>query len=147
MKRYRPSRSLQIQLRRTKSAVDDWSEARWTERVAIGERYRVSKASWQGLLLDLKGRGLQAGRLLAVGNGEMGFWAALEEVFPATRGKRYWFHKMGNLLNALRKSRRGAPRRMCGAIWMAATRDNAYTGHSSRCVVAHGRRRLTPLVH
>jgi len=58
------------------------------ERVAIGEGCRVSKASWQELLLDLKARGLQAGPLLAVGDGEMGFWAALEEAFPATRGQR-----------------------------------------------------------
>ena len=62
------------------------------ERVAIGDGYRESKASWQELLLDLKSRGLQAGPLLAVGDGAMGFWAALEEVFPATRGQRCWFH-------------------------------------------------------
>ncbi len=62
------------------------------ERVAIGDGYRESKASWQELLLDLKSRGLQAGPLLAIGDGAMGFWAALEEVFPATRGQRCWFH-------------------------------------------------------
>jgi transposase-like protein len=62
------------------------------ERVAIGDGYRESKASWQELLLDLKSRGLQGGPLLAVGDGAMGFWAALEEVFPATRGQRCWFH-------------------------------------------------------
>jgi putative transposase len=56
------------------------------ERVAIGDGYRESKASWQDLLLDLKARGLQDGPLLAVGDGAMDFWAALEEVFPATRG-------------------------------------------------------------
>ncbi len=67
------------------------------ERVAIGDGYRESKASWQELLLDLKSRGLQAGPLLAIGDGAMGFWAALEEVFPATRGQRCWFHKMGNV--------------------------------------------------
>ncbi|SAK98297.1 transposase, mutator type [Caballeronia catudaia] len=62
------------------------------ERVAIGDGYRESKASWLELLLDLKARGLQAGPLLAVGDGAMGFWAALEEVFPVTRGQRCWFH-------------------------------------------------------
>ena len=62
------------------------------ERVAIGDGYRESKASWLELLLDLKARGLPAGPLLAVGDGAMGFWAALEEVFPATRGQRCWFH-------------------------------------------------------
>jgi putative transposase len=58
----------------------------------------------QELLLDLKSRGLQAGPLLAIGDGAMGFWAALEEVFTATRGQRCWFHKIGNVLNALPKS-------------------------------------------
>jgi transposase-like protein len=71
------------------------------ERVAIGDGYRETKASWLELLLDLKKRGLKAGPRLAVGDGAMGFWAALEEVFPTTRGQRCWFHKMGNVLNAL----------------------------------------------
>jgi len=62
------------------------------ERVAIGDGYRETKASWLELLLDLKTRGLQAGPLLAVGDGAMGFGAALEEVFPVTRGQRCWFH-------------------------------------------------------
>ena len=65
------------------------------ERVAIGDGYRETKASWLELLLDLKKRGLKAGPRLAVGDGAMGFWAALEEVFPTTRGQRCWFHKMG----------------------------------------------------
>ncbi len=52
------------------------------ERVAIGDGYRETKASWLELLLDLKKRGLKAGPWLAVGDGAMGFWAALEEVFP-----------------------------------------------------------------
>ncbi|WP_186141876.1 transposase, partial [Burkholderia gladioli] len=54
------------------------------ERVAIADGYRESKASWRDLLLDLKARGLQAGPLLAAGDGAMGLWAALEEVFPQT---------------------------------------------------------------
>ena len=57
------------------------------ERVAIGDGYRESKQSWKEILLDLKARGLQAGPLLATGDGAMGFWAALEEVFPATRAE------------------------------------------------------------
>lgn len=58
------------------------------ERVAIADGFRESKASWQEVLLDLKARGLQAGPLLATGDGAMGFWAALEEMFPATRAQR-----------------------------------------------------------
>src|SRR5260370_17625098 len=56
----------------------------------------------------------------------MGFWAALEEVFPATRGQRCWFHKMGNVLNALPKSQQGRAKADLQAIWMAATRAEAY---------------------
>jgi putative transposase len=96
------------------------------ERVAIGDGYRESKASSQDLLLDLKSRGLQAGPRLAVGDGAMDFWAALEEVFPATRGQRCWFHKMGNVLNALPKSQQGRAKADLQAIWMAATRADAY---------------------
>lgn len=55
------------------------------ERVAITDGLRESKASWSEVLIGLKARGLQYGPLLAVGDGAMGFWAALEEVFPATR--------------------------------------------------------------
>nr|WP_274381886.1 IS256 family transposase [Burkholderia thailandensis] len=58
------------------------------ERVALADGYRESKDSWVELLLDLKARGLQAGPLLAVGDGAMGLWAALEEVFPQTRHQR-----------------------------------------------------------
>jgi transposase-like protein len=97
------------------------------ERVAIGDGYRETKASWLELLLDLKARGLQAGPLLAVGDGAMGFWAALEEVFPVTRGQRCWFHKMGNVLNALPKSQQARAKADMQAIWMAATRAEAYT--------------------
>ncbi len=95
------------------------------ERVAISDGYRESKASWAELLLDLKRRGLQSGPLLAVGDGAMGFWAALEEVFPQTGHQRCWFHKMGNVLNALPKSLHGRAKADLQAIWMAATREEA----------------------
>jgi len=74
------------------------------ERVAIHDGLRESKESWKELLLGLKKNGLQHGPRLAVGDGAMGFWAALEEVFPNTATQRCWFHKMGNVLNALPKS-------------------------------------------
>jgi transposase-like protein len=95
------------------------------ERIAIGDGLRESKESWKELLLDLKERGLEHGPLLAVGDGAMGFWAALEEVFPATRGQRCWFHKMGNVLNALPKSQHARARQAMQEIWMAATRSEA----------------------
>lgn len=95
------------------------------ERVAIGDGYRESKESWKDLLLDLKQRGLQSGPLLAAGDGAMGFWAALEEVFPQTMHQRCWFHKMGNVLNALPKSLQARAKADMQAIWMASTRDEA----------------------
>ncbi len=95
------------------------------ERVAIGDGLRESKASWRELLLDLKARGLQHGPLLAVADGAMGLWAALEEVFPDSRGQRCWFHKMGNVLNALPKSLQGKAKAAMQEIWMAATRAEA----------------------
>ena len=96
------------------------------ERVVIGDGYRESKESWKEILLDLKERGLQAGPLLATGDGAMGFWAALEEVFPATRAQRCWFHKMGNVMNALPASQQAKAKAGLQAIWMAATRAEAH---------------------
>lgn len=97
------------------------------ERVAIGDGLRESKASWKELLLDLRERGLQHAPLLAVGDGAMGFWAALEEVFPVTRAQRCWFHKMGNVLNALPTSQHARAKKALQEIWMAATRAEALT--------------------
>ena len=95
------------------------------ERVAIGDGFRESKESWRDLLLDLKERGLKAGPLLAIGDGAMGFWAALNEVFPKTRHQRCWVHKMANVLNALPKSLQGAAKADLKEIWMAPTLEIA----------------------
>jgi transposase-like protein len=95
------------------------------ERVAIADGYRESKDSWREVLLDLKARGLQAGPLLASGDGAMGLWAALEEVFPQTKHQRCWFHKIGNVLNALPKSQHSRAKAALSEIWNAATRAEA----------------------
>lgn len=95
------------------------------ERVAIADGFRESKASWQEVLRDLKARGLQSGPLLATGDGAMGFWAALEEVFPATRAQRCWFHKLGNVLNALPASQQAKARAGMQDIFLATTREEA----------------------
>ena len=115
------------------------------ERVAIDDGLRESKESWRALLLDLKERGLQHGPLLAVGDGAMGFWAALEEVFPATRAQRCWFHKMGNVLNALPKSGHGRAKADLQAIWMGPHPQRGAEGLRSlrealRREVSQGRR-------
>jgi len=95
------------------------------ERVAIGDGIRESKESWRDLLLDLKDRGLKAGPLLATGDGAMGFWAALNEVYPETRHQRCWVHKVANILNALPKSVQGKARANLKEIWHAPTIDVA----------------------
>ena len=95
------------------------------ERVAIADGYRESKDAWRDVLLDLKARGLQGGPLLASGDGAMGLWAALAEVFPQTRHQRCWFHKTGNVLNALPKSQHSRAKEGLQEIWQAATREDA----------------------
>jgi len=72
--------------------------------------------SWWELLLDLKRRGLAAAPELAVADGALGFWQAIEEVWPKTRGQRCWVHKTANVLNKLPKSQQPKAKR-------AAARD------------------------
>jgi transposase-like protein len=95
------------------------------ERVAIGDGLRESKESWRDLLLDLRERGLKTGPLLATGDGAMGFWAALNEVYPETRHQRCWVHKMANVLNALPRSLQGKAKADMKNIWMAPTLEVA----------------------
>ena len=92
--------------------------------LAIEDGIRESTQSWREVLLGLKSRGLAAPKL-AIGDGAMGFWAALEEVFPATRPQRCWMHKMGNVLNALPKSVQPKAKSALHDIWQAATREDA----------------------
>jgi transposase-like protein len=77
------------------------------ELVAVGEGFRESKLSWKELLLDLKRRGLSRGPRLTIGDGGLGFWAALLEVFPESREQLCWVHKTANVLNKLPKSLHG----------------------------------------
>lgn len=95
------------------------------ELVTIGDGFRESTQSWLEVLRDLKARGLDAGPLLAVGDGALGFWAALPEVYPATRHQRCWVHKTANVLNELPKSLQGKAKAGLHEIWMAPTRAQA----------------------
>ncbi len=95
------------------------------ELVTIGDGLRESKESWLDVLRDLAGRGVQSGPLLAVGDGALGFWAALDEVYPETRRQRCWVHKTGNVLNALPKSLQARAKADLHEIWMAPTRAQA----------------------
>jgi putative transposase len=74
------------------------------ELVGFQVGVRESTQSWRELLVDLKARGLAAGPEIAVGDGALGFWKALEEIFPEVRHQRCWVHKVANILNKVPKS-------------------------------------------
>ena len=74
---------------------------------------------------DLKRRGLSVGPELAVADGALGFWKAVEEVWPQTRGQRCWVHKTANVLNKLPKSQQSKAKRALQEIWMAETKKDA----------------------
>jgi transposase-like protein len=78
--------------------------------IALADGFRESTESWADLLRSCKRRGMAA-PVLAVGDGALGFWAAVREVFPQTREQRCWFHKIANVLNALPKSAQPGARR------------------------------------
>lgn len=93
--------------------------------LAIEDGIRESTQSWREVLLKLKARGMNAPKL-GIGDGAMGFWAALDEVYPDTRHQRCWMHKTGNVLNAVPKSIQPKVKQALHEIWQADTRDNAY---------------------
>lgn len=92
--------------------------------LAIEDGIRESTQSWREVLLDLQARGLTAPKL-AVGDGALGFWAALEELYPATRQQRCWMHKTGNVLNALPKATQPKAKQALHNIWQAETKAAA----------------------
>lgn len=92
--------------------------------LAIEDGVRESTQSWREVLLGLKSRGLNAPKL-AVGDGAMGFWAALEEIYPTTRQQRCWVHKTGNVLNYLPKRSQPKAKKALHDIWQAETREDA----------------------
>lgn len=96
------------------------------ELVALSDGFRESKDSWLDLLRDLKARGLAEGPRLAIGDGALGFWAALDEAYAETRHQRCWFHKTGNVLTSLPKSLQSKAKADLQAIWMAPTRREAH---------------------
>ena len=86
---------------------------------------RESAQSWRELLVDLKARGLAVAPELAVGDGALGFWKALDEVFPGTRHQRCWVHKVANVLNKFPKSMAPTVKSDLRDIWQAETRAAA----------------------
>lgn len=94
--------------------------------LAIEDGVRESKQSWREVLLDLKHRGLERAPELAVGDGALGFWAALGEIFPDTRHQRCWVHKTANVLNYLPKAVQAKAKAALHEIWLAPTRRQAH---------------------
>jgi transposase-like protein len=94
------------------------------ELVALTDGYRESIESWADLLRDCARRGMRA-PALAIGDGALGFWSALREVFPATREQRCWFHKIANVLGALPKSAHPGAKKALAEIWNAEDKTHA----------------------
>jgi transposase-like protein len=95
------------------------------ELIAITDGYRESERSWREVLLDLKRRGLGIGPELVTGDGALGFWKALRQVYGAAREQRCWVHKTGNILNKLPKGLQNKAKGHLQDIWMAETRKDA----------------------
>jgi transposase-like protein len=94
------------------------------ELVALTDGYRESTESWADLLRDAARRGMRA-PVLAIGDGALGFWGALREVFPQARTQRCWFHKIANVLGALPKSAHPGAKKALAEIWNAEDRRHA----------------------
>jgi transposase-like protein len=96
------------------------------ELVAIADGYRESTDSWADLLRDLRRRGMPA-PVVAVGDGALGFWAAVRDVWPDTREARCWVHKVANVLDALPKSVQPTAKKILAEIRDAQDRAHAVT--------------------
>jgi len=101
------------------------TEAGNKEILAIQTGYRESEISWKELLTDLKKRGLSHGPKLATGDGALGFWKALRQVFPGVREQRCWVHKTANVLDKLPKSVQPSAKGKIHEIYMSDTKENA----------------------
>jgi putative transposase len=95
------------------------------ELVALVDGERESALSWKALLLDLKRRGLEEGPEVSVGDGALGFWAALEEAFPKSRRQRCWVHKTANVLDKMARSLQPSAKTMLHQMYLAATKQEA----------------------
>ena len=97
------------------------------ELLACSDGYRESTESWAGVLRDLRDRGMTA-PMVAVGDGALGFWAALGDVFPTTREQRCWVHKTANILDVLPKRLHRSAKAAIHEIYLAETWADANTG-------------------
>ena len=95
------------------------------ELVALADGYREPAESRADLLRDCARRGMRA-PVLAIGDGALGFWSAVGEVFPQARTQRCWFHKIANVLGALPKSAHPGAKKALAEIWNAEDKDHAH---------------------
>jgi putative transposase len=95
------------------------------ELIAMIDGERESAQSWLELLADVKSRGLAEAPMLATGDGALGFWKAMRQVFPSTRHQRCWVHKTANVLNKLPRGQQVSARNILHEIWMSATKKDA----------------------
>ena len=95
------------------------------ELIAMVDGQRESEQSWLELLVDVKTRGLSEAPMLATGDGALGFWKALRQVYPSTRQQRCWVHKTVNVLDKLPRGQQVSAKAMLHEIWMAATKEDA----------------------
>ena len=95
------------------------------ELIAVEGGYRESSQSWREVLLSLKERGLKTEPEVAIGDGALGFWKAVSEVFSETRWQRCWVHKTANVLNKLPKSSQSKAKSKIHEIWMSETKEDA----------------------
>jgi len=113
------------------------------ELIGIHDGIRESKESWKDFLQSLKARGLTIDPMLAIGDGALGFWSAVEEEFPRCRHQRCWVHKTANILDKMAKSVQANAKRMIHEMYMSPTKDLAlkayndfieHYGSSDKCV-------------
>lgn len=95
------------------------------ELIATTDGYRESEQSWKELLLDVKSRGLVIDPKLAIGDGALGFWKALRQIYPSTTEQRCTVHKTANVLDKLPKGSQPKAKSMLHAIWQAETKAEA----------------------
>lgn len=100
------------------------------ELIALEDGFRESTESWLTLLRQLKERGLIPPKLV-IGDGALGFWAAIRDVFSEAKQQRCWFHKMGNVLDKLPKSQQSRAKSMLHEIWMASTKADALKAYDA----------------
>lgn len=108
-------------------ALEDGSK----ELVTIHDGHRESKLSWMEIIRGLKNRGLEYAPSLAIGDGALGFWAALEEEWPNTRQQRCWVHKTANILDKMPKSVQGHAKTKIHEIYMAESKKHAHKAFES----------------